>query len=87
MLLHIKHNIDNFKFDTSKGPLLRSCNRITLVVPRARNRCFEKSFVLRSILKWSCLSEHFKMISQYETKLFKTRVKKEMIGNKLNFPE
>lgn len=82
-----KHNIDSFMFDNSKCPSLRSSNRIKLFVPRALNRCFESSFVLRSIKKWNSLSEHFKMIPPCETKLFKTRVKKEMIGNKLNFPE
>lgn len=60
---------------------------VLVIVLRAWNRCFVNSFVLKSINKWNSLSDHFKMIPCYETKLFKTRVKKEMIGNKLNFPE
>lgn len=82
-----KYNIENFKFDNSKCPSLRSSNRISLVIPKARNRCFEKSFVLKSIKKWNSIPELCKRIPCDETKFFKTRVKKEMMCNKLNFPE
>lgn len=81
------HIIDNLKFDNSKCPALGSSNPITLMIPRAENRCYENSFVFRGIRKWNSISEHFKLIPSYEAKLFKTKVRKEMIGNKLNIPE
>lgn len=82
-----KHNISQFVYDNLKHPSLRSNLRITLLVPRANNRCFENSFLLKGIKLWNNLSKSLKSIPIYETKLFKTRVRKEMYGSKINFPE
>lgn len=82
-----KHNIVNFQFDNTKSRTLRSSTCITLTIPKVRNRTFERSFVFKGIKCWNSIPELCKRIPSDEPKLFKTRVKKELLINKLNFPE
>lgn len=82
-----KHNIENFEYNNTKRRVLRSSNLITLIVPKIRNGTFERSFIFKGIKYWNSLPEHCKRIPIDEPKLFKLRVRKEMLINKFNFPE
>lgn len=82
-----KHEIAQFSYDHNRNPSLRSSTKISLIVPRPHNRCFEKSFIYTCIKKWNGLPENLKSIPNVEVKSFKTRVRKEMDLNNINFPE
>lgn len=58
---------------------------ILFVVNRAKNVKYEKSFIAQSIMLWNKLSQALKCTQ--DVKLFKTRVKSEIMQCKLNFPE
>lgn len=80
------YDIEHFMYHHLEHPALRSNTQITLYVPKPRNRCYENCFVYKSIKLWKSLREANKSTTCYETKLFKTRVRKEMENNNINIP-
>lgn len=68
-----------------KGRDLRSTRKLLLNLNRSKSKIYSKSYVLRSRKFWNNLSEDIKRIR--DVTLFSTRIKKELLMNKLNFPE
>lgn len=66
---------------------LRSVNKLLLDTPKICTMKFEKSFIISSIKLWNQLCEDHKEIPPNKYQLLKLRIKKEMLQNKLNFPE
>lgn len=73
----------NLKNHSSRN--LRSASKMMLNSIIPRNRTYEKSFIYQSTRMWNHLDEEIKLIRNY--KAFVTRVKMELLQNKLNFPE
>lgn len=65
--------------------MLRSANRILLKETRACNKKIGNSYIARSLKIWNSIPEELKLIT--DLNYFKTRIKKEMLLNNLNFPE
>lgn len=64
---------------------LRSNRKILLNIPKSNCKQFSKSFALKSRKMWNHLNEDLKRIR--DVALFVTRVRRELLQNKLNFPE
>lgn len=64
---------------------LRSNRKLLLNIPKSNCRIFTKSFLYKSKRMWNILNEDLKRIR--DVKLFVTRVKRELLQNKLNFAE
>lgn len=67
------------------GQQLRSTNRILLKETKANNAKYGKSYIVRAVRIWNSIPEEIKLIP--DLNCFKTRIKKEMLLNNLNFPE
>lgn len=65
--------------------ILRSSRKTLLKETAAKTKKFENSYVYQSVMQWNKLSEDLKSIRNF--KLFKTRVKCELLLNNINFPE
>lgn len=68
-----------------QGRELRSNRKLLLKIPKSNCRIFGKSYVFKSRKMWNSLNEDLKKIR--EVKLFTTRIKRELLQNRLNFPE
>lgn len=68
-----------------KGRALRSNRKLLLNLRMSKTQIYSKSYVLRASKLWNNLSEDFKRIR--DVNLFSTRIKKELLMCKLNFPE
>lgn len=66
---------------------LRPAASTNLHMPYMNNKKFENSFIIKSIRLWNQISNDLKETLPSKYHLVKTRVRKEMILNKLNFPE
>lgn len=77
------YNPDNLKKINART--LRSSQKTQLKAQLAKNTKFEKSFVYQAVTQWNGLSQETKSIRNF--KLFKTRIKCEMLQNNINFPE
>lgn len=89
-LLHLLRYAQLKSFDrTNLRPhhlrTLRSNRRLLLLDNRVRHTKYGKSFVHKAIITWNSLDEELKKIC--DIYLFNTRVRSEILQNKLNFPE
>lgn len=79
----LSYVVTNLKTPISRN--LRSTGKVLLKTVRAKTKKYERLFVHQSALLWNDLSEDMKSIRNF--KLFKTRVKCELLLNNINFPE
>lgn len=86
-LLKYAHNLsyDHTKLKDTPTRNLRSAGKILLKTPAPKTKKYERSFYHQSLKMWNDLPEDYKAIRNF--KLFKTRVKSELLLNNINFPE
>lgn len=80
-----KKSFNRCNLQQHKGRELRSNRKILLNLRMSKTKVYSNSYVLRSSKLWNNLCEDLKRIR--DVKLFSTRIKKELLMNKLNFPE